>query len=358
MDPITQAALGAALAQSVIGERLGRRAWWLGALGGMAPDLDVLIRSAGNPLLELEFHRHFTHSLAFIPIGGLLVALPFLLRERGDDSRRQRAWILAATTLGWATHGLLDATTSYGTMLWWPFSHQRVAWNFISVIDPIYTLALIVGVVVAARRTGKLASDDPALRRRVRMPALIGLLVASLYMLLGVVQHARADASQRALAHERGHTIVHARVDTFMFTNLLWRSTYLDDQGSLHADTIALPWWASARVHAGASTPALLLAPDWPSQAPTQRERDLGLFAWFADGLLYVSPEDPREDPPEDPRELGRVRICDGRYSAEPGEFDGMFCVWVGPEGVESFERNTPRDAGRYFARMAELIAR
>src|SRR5690606_29471703 len=81
-------------AQAVIGDRLGRKTWWLGALGGMAPDLDVIIRSASDPLLALEYHRHFTHSLAFIPIGGLLVAAPFLWlardQPREHKSRSQR----------------------------------------------------------------------------------------------------------------------------------------------------------------------------------------------------------------------------------------------------------------------------
>lgn len=327
----------------MLGERLGRRAWWLGALGGMAPDLDVLIRSASNPLLELEYHRHFTHSLAFIPIGGLLVALPFVLQQRGPDRAAQRKWIAAATTIGWATHGLLDATTSYGTMLWWPFSHARVALNWISVIDPIYTLALIVGVVVAARRTSVMPANDAVARAAIRKPAMVGLIAASLYMLLGVVQHQRASAGQRSLASARGHTIVQGRVDPLLGNDLLWRSTYLDARGRLHADAIVVPWWAGARVHEGESTDALAITTAWPAPPDaSRRDHDLALFAWFADGLLH-SP--------------APGKICDGRYSSEPGGFAGMFCVRVGPEGVEAFERETPRDAERYFGRVADLIA-
>ena len=41
----------------------------------MAPDLDVLFQSPTDPILFLEFHRQFTHSLVFIPIGALLVFL-------------------------------------------------------------------------------------------------------------------------------------------------------------------------------------------------------------------------------------------------------------------------------------------
>lgn len=47
----------------------------LGLLSGLAPDLDALIKSQSDPLLALEFHRQFTHSLFFIPIGSLICAL-------------------------------------------------------------------------------------------------------------------------------------------------------------------------------------------------------------------------------------------------------------------------------------------
>ena len=70
MDPLTQGALGAALPQStaVRGKYAGS-AGLFGFLAGMAADLDVLIRSSSDPLLFLEYHRQFTHSLVFIPVG-------------------------------------------------------------------------------------------------------------------------------------------------------------------------------------------------------------------------------------------------------------------------------------------------
>ena len=64
MDPLSQAVLGVSLSQSVARNRSQlRQAFWIGALSGMAPDLDILIRSAADPLLFLEYHRQFTHSL-------------------------------------------------------------------------------------------------------------------------------------------------------------------------------------------------------------------------------------------------------------------------------------------------------
>lgn len=75
MDPLTQGLLGAALPQSASNKRHIVAAGVLGVVSGMAPDLDVLIRSSTDPLLFLEYHRHFTHSLLFIPFGSFLCAL-------------------------------------------------------------------------------------------------------------------------------------------------------------------------------------------------------------------------------------------------------------------------------------------
>ncbi len=73
MDPITQGTIGATLPQVFGKKKLGIIAL-LGFLSGLAPDLDIFIRSASDPLLSLEYHRQFTHSILFIPFGGLICA--------------------------------------------------------------------------------------------------------------------------------------------------------------------------------------------------------------------------------------------------------------------------------------------
>ena len=133
MDPLSQGVLGAAVAASAARREQLKLAAVCGVFGGMAPDLDILIRSASDPLMGIEYHRHFTHSLAFIPFGGVLVAA-FLWLVRFRREAIPFGTILLFTTLGLATHGLLDAATSYGTRLYWPFSDARVSWNIISIL--------------------------------------------------------------------------------------------------------------------------------------------------------------------------------------------------------------------------------
>jgi len=113
MDPLSQGVLGASLPQSVSQPKTIVYACILGILSGMAPDLDIFIQSKTDPFLFLEYHRQFTHSLLFIPIGGLLCAILFYALFARFKLTFKQTYLFC--TLGYATHGLLDSCTSYGT---------------------------------------------------------------------------------------------------------------------------------------------------------------------------------------------------------------------------------------------------
>src|SRR5210317_553375 len=143
MDPVSQGVVGAAFAQTAARRAQLATVAWYGALGGMAPDLDVLFQSPTDPLLFLEFHRQFTHSLVFIPIGGLICAFIFyhLFAKKSNLSFRNTYLF---STIGYGSHGIIDTCTTYGTQLYWPFSDARLAWNTVSVIDPLFTIPVII----------------------------------------------------------------------------------------------------------------------------------------------------------------------------------------------------------------------
>ena len=113
MDPLTQGAIGAALPQATRNKTHVGIAGALGFLAGLAADADVLIRSESDPLLFLEYHRQFTHALVFIPFGALICAGVFFALARRTLSFRET---YLACLLGYTTHGVLDACTTYGTM--------------------------------------------------------------------------------------------------------------------------------------------------------------------------------------------------------------------------------------------------
>ena len=302
MDPISQGALGALVPQ-VVSRREKLRAFAvLGCLAGMAPDLDVFIDSSTDPLLFLEFHRQFTHALLFIPIGAALVALP--LQPVVRRTLRPRETYLACL-LGYATHGLLDACTSYGTQLLWPFSEHRVAWNNVSVVDPLFTLPLL-GLVSLA-----------AVRRR-RAFAVAGLSWAVCYLALGAVQHQRAEAAGAQLAAERGHQPRRLLAKAGFANLLVWKVVY-EHGGRFHVDAIRAGM--DVTVCPGASIARLDVHSDFPWLDPGSRQaRDVERFRRFSDGYVAVDPRRPN-------------RIIDMRYSMVPNTIDPLWGIDLDPRG-------------------------
>ena len=143
MDPLTQGIVATTASQSVSTKEKIVIASIVGFLSGLAPDIDIFIRSSNDPLLFLEFHRQFTHSLFFIPIGGLICSIVFyyLFTKKFNFSFKET---YIYSTIGYATHGIIDSFTTYGTQLLWPFTDARFAWNTVSVIDPLFTLPVII----------------------------------------------------------------------------------------------------------------------------------------------------------------------------------------------------------------------
>lgn len=217
MDPFSQAVLGTMAALTCVKKKASASestpsikaiALW-GALGGLAPDLDVLIRSATDPLFHVQYHRHFTHSLFFIPIGALIVSL-FLKLFRVPVKRSY-----LYTFLGYATHGILDAFTNYGTQLFWPISSYRVALNNVAVVDPLCTLPLIFLVILAIK-----------FRKLVLNYVAIGYF--TFYMALGFYQNARVTNFLK------DHGIINSTTKRYMvkptiFNNVVWRAIIMDD---------------------------------------------------------------------------------------------------------------------------------
>ncbi|QFT83701.1 hypothetical protein FIU88_01825 [Halomonas sp. THAF12] len=146
MDSLTQAALGAAIGGTVLGRRLGRKAVLIGAALGTLPDLDVAI-DYGDAVADVTQHRGFSHSL-FV-LAGLSVVLAGLSARvaRARDISPGR-W-LAFFGLCLLTHPLLDALTTYGTQLWWPLDVRPAAYPLLFIIDPLYSLPLLAGVLIA-----------------------------------------------------------------------------------------------------------------------------------------------------------------------------------------------------------------
>ena len=305
MDPVTQGALGSMASQNIFRRGNLWIAGVLGFLSGMAPDLDIFIRSDTDPLLALEYHRQFTHSLAFIPVGGLACALVFylLLGRRWQLSFKQ---VYITCTAGYATHALLDACTFYGTQLFWPFSHARVSWNTISIIDPIFTFPLL-GLIFLA-----------AIRKNIRYARFAAAWVF-LYLSFGMVQRERVEAVGRELAASRDHDPVRLEVQPSFGNQVLWRLVY-EAGDAFHADGIRAG--LSTRIYPGESIPKLDVFAAYPWLDPdSQQARDVERFRWFADDWIAVHPRHPN-------------RIMDIRNSMLPNKIRGLWMIELDPSAA------------------------
>jgi inner membrane protein len=275
VDVVTQGLAGAVLAQSAARPEQVRAAAAIGAVAGLLPDADVVLGASGDPLRTLEFHRHFTHALLFVPVGALVVAALAWPLARG---RLRFAQIYAFALLGVASAGLLDACTSFGTHLLWPFSGERVAWNLVAIVDPLFSLALLGGLALA-------------LRRRSATPARAGLALALAYLLVALVQRERAEASAVELARGRGHEPVSLEVKPTMGNIVLWRAVYLaEDRYHVAAIRVGL---LGTRTYAGGSADRVEPS-EVPGIAPgSVLASDIARFGRIVDGYLVRHPRRP-----------------------------------------------------------------
>tara|TARA_R110002050_G_scaffold33846_3_gene85683 strand:- start:4190 stop:5191 length:1002 start_codon:yes stop_codon:yes gene_type:complete len=176
MDSLTQIVLGAAVGEAVLGRKVGNKGMLYGAIAGTIPDLDVLANYVTDTVTAIEWHRGLTHSIffsiIFAPIFGWLV---FKLESKGPATWKDWSWLFF---WGLFTHPVLDAFTTWGTQLFWPFD-LRIAFQNIFVIDPLYTLPFLAFLVMALRQK----RDSP---RRGRYNTM-GLMVSSAYLGLTLV---------------------------------------------------------------------------------------------------------------------------------------------------------------------------
>jgi len=268
----------------------------------MAPDLDVLIRSGSDPLLFLEYHRQFTHSLIFIPFGGLICAsvLHYLIGRRRRLSFRQT---FLFCTLGYATHALLDACTTYGTMLLWPFSDARFAWNVVSVIDPLFTLPLLMLVVAAARW------KRPAFAR-------LGLVWALVYLGLGLIQRNQAVEMGMEIAANREHEPIRLEAKPSFGNILVWKIVYETD-GEYFVDAVRTG--LRPKVFPGNWVQKLDLERDLPwLDHNSQQARDIERFRWFSNGYIAKDPDNEN-------------RVIDVRYSLVPNQLNALWSIELVP---------------------------
>ncbi|PWN05848.1 metal-dependent hydrolase [Rhodohalobacter mucosus] len=276
MDPVTQGLVGASAAFLFSDSEKARPAALTGALSAMAADLDIFIASPSDPLLNIEMHRQFTHSLLFIPAGALLVSVVLYLFLKKRLNFRQ---LYIYSFAGFSTAGLLDACTSYGTQLLWPFADTRIAWSVISIFDPLVTAGLILFVV-------------PALIKKKKRFAYMSLGWLTLFLLYGLLQQQRAESAAERLADSRSHSPTEWVVKPTLGNQILWRVNYKQG-GKIYTDAIRTGIFSGIRIYEGESSDEVNPQSEYKNIEGTTLYRDLLRFEALSDGYLVRHPERP-----------------------------------------------------------------
>jgi inner membrane protein len=224
MDSVSQIALGAAVGEACLGKKIGNRAMFYGAIAGTIPDLDVFIGKYYSAVRALELHRGFSHSFIFCiiaaPILGVLLRKLYW-RKFGQVSFFD--WTMMFF-MGLATHPVLDCFTTWGTQIFWPME-TRVAFKSIFVIDPVYTVPLLLCLVFAMRKPKES-------RKRARYN-WFGLGFSCSYLMLTLVLHAQGFNGVKESLNKQGISYKRLEVRPTPFNSLLWASTVERDEDYL-----------------------------------------------------------------------------------------------------------------------------
>jgi inner membrane protein len=321
MDSITQAALGAVVGERLLGKKLGRRAIGWGALVGTLPDLDILVYPWLDPIAELYWHRGLSHSIVGVLLGTALfgwILARFWNREKALQRRNGSViglpLVLLFLFLNFSSHVLIDCFTVYGTQLLEPFSNRRFGLNNLFIIDPLFTLPLLIWIAAAL------------IRKQPKGTAPKGVVVACSFVIGGCLTFsfaAQTLASQRFEKELAAQGIVPERsmVSPTPFNTLLWRGVFETE------DAFWIGYWA-----VNDSEEPLVFKKVEHSRhllKPYLEDRGIACVVWFSENTLLVEPS------PE-----GGFLLNDLRFAEFwPDDTDGMprtFFSWhVVPEAME-----------------------
>jgi len=330
VDSLSQIVLGGALAAAIAPARHRRAAVAAGAALGTLPDLDsVPMWLLGlDPVTNMTWHRGPSHSLlVLVPLAALLWGW---LRGRGGRVAEAPTRWYWAITLALVTHPVLDAFTVYGTQLWWPLPPSPAMWSSVFIIDPLYTLPLLLAFVLALVR-GWRPSAQAAL--------VAGLALSTAYLGWSLVAKAMVGRAAETTLAGMGLQDAPRFSVPMPFNTLLWRVVvmtpdgFLEGERSLVADEGPMVFREYA-----SDTRALEEASGFPA---------VRRLLWFNRGFMKAEQRD------------GRLVLSDLRMGAEP-DYSFRFVVAERDGGgwreIVPGQVAWPWEARRRLAQMWERI--
>lgn len=317
MDPVTQGLVGATFSQAFTDKAKIRFASLTGFASALLADADVFISSSSDPLLNIEIHRHFTHSFLFAPVGALFATALLWWFVRYKLTFRE---IFLFSLLGYITSILLDYVTSYGVHLFWPFVDERYSLGIISVFDPVFTF-------------GILTLSGIAYFKNNRRFARYAMFWIGVYLSIGFIQQNRALNTIESITNNRTRTIHHIIAKPTIANQLLWSVRYIS-QDTVYSYGVRLMPFSKPKIYTGESVPLLNWKVRFKKFENTTLYNDVQRFSKLSNGWLVKHPG------------YNNV-IGDARYSMLPTTISPLWGIAIDstrPNDHISFE--TYRDTG------------
>lgn len=330
MDSLSQIVLGAAVAAAIAPAVHRRAALLAGAALGTLPDLDSVVISLAtdDPVARMTWHRSLSHSLFVLPVVAALLWAWF--RSRGGRVAQAPLRWFWAMQLALVTHPLLDAFTVYGTQLWWPLALPPAMWSSVFILDPLYTVWLLVACIAAWWLRERMAAQ------RVLVAGLVlstGYLAFSLGAKAAVNRAADDALARLGLADAPRFSV------PMPFNTLLWRVVAMTPGGFVEGER-SLVADRGPMVFRGyrSEVDALAAVRDWPA---VQR------LVWFNRGFMKAEVRD------------GALVLSDLRMGSEP-DYTFRFAIAdrsaSGWHPVEPRQVDWPWDVERRLAWMWQRI--
>ncbi|MCY6379959.1 metal-dependent hydrolase [Hoeflea prorocentri] len=314
MDSLTQFTLGAAISALCLGRKLGpRKAALLGGVLGTIPDLDVLLPT-DNPVDAFVFHRGWTHSVFVHAVAAPVVGE---ILVRGIDALREcRARVWATVFLCFSTHAIIDAMTVYGTRLFWPFYPDPVGVGSIFIIDPLYTIPLLIAVVWAL--------SVKNWSSRLKGGLVAALVFSTTYMGLSVILQANAERRAKAIFAAAGIEARNIFAIAGPFNTVVWKVIGQEDDRYHNLYLSLFDDDDQARLYTHPTRPDLT--------ACLNGNDAFEKLKWFSRGYFRTALQD------------GKIVVSDLRMGLTPGyvfrfaiaEYSGGMVRQTPPEPVQS----------------------
>lgn len=273
MDSLTQATLGAAIGEALLGKKIGNKGAILGAIIATIPDLDVALKPFYSDLQNISIHRGYSHSILFSVIGAFLITYVLSRIKWTNQIAKTRLWLFSWLAL--FTHMLLDAFTSYGTQLFLPFTDWRVSFDSINIVDPVYTIPLLIGVLVSVFYYKK--SDN-----KRSLPNTIGLIISSLYLLFTLANKQHIEQVFNTQLEEQNIPSFRLLTVPVKVGNMVWYGV-AKDKRQLHIGKYSMLDNNKIEFHSFPINDQLLNGLD---------EHLVDRMKWFAQGFYTVAEKD------------------------------------------------------------------